>query len=208
MFIEKPVPEAMVSPGIPKLLQEGYYVYFTKAWPAEFSAISGKLFQIAETNQIPYDIHHIIPANDFRDVDLSNAAGGENLYPESVNTLYETVAGFKPGNYLAQVYIPAGENLSRLEQASMFPNVTSVTLRYLGQRTPTDSPYDDKRIFMYFVRNLEPLIFRMFVDTGVDFEKVVIGFMINKCRLSLIKIPTPEQERLAKVIRYYSELRW
>jgi len=208
MFIEKPVPEAMVSPGVPKLLQEGYYVKFTKAWPAEFSSISGKLFQIAETNVVPHDIHHIIPTNDFRDVDLSNSAGGENLYPESVNTLNEVVLGFKPGNYLAQVYIPAGEALSRLEQASMFPEVTNVVTRYLGQRTPTDSPYGDKRIFMYFVRNLEPIIFRMFVDTGIDFEKVVIGAMVNKCRLSLIAAPTPDQERLAKVVRYYSELRW
>jgi len=208
MFIEKPVSEAMVSPGVPKLLQEGYYVQFTKAWPAEFSSISGKLFQIAETNVVPHDIHHIIPTNDFRDVDLSNSAGGENLYPENVNTLNEVVLGFKPGNYLAQVYIPAGEALSRLEQASMFPEVTNVVTRYLGQRTPTDSPYGDKRIFMYFVRNLEPIIYRMFVDTGIDFEKVVIGVMVNKCRLSLIAAPTPDQVRLAKVIRYYSELRW
>ena len=208
MFIEKPVSEAMVSPGVPKLLQEGYYVHFTKAWPAEFSAISGKYFQIAETNVVPHDIHHIIPTNDYRDVDLSNSAGGENLYPENQNTLNEVVLGFKPGTYLAQVYIPAGEAMSRLEQASMFPDVTSTTLRYLGQRTPTDSPYDDKRIFMYFVRNLEPIIYRMFVDTGIDFEKVVMGVMVNKCRLSEIKNPTPDHERLAKVIRYYSELRW
>uniref|UniRef100_A0A6H1Z7E4 Uncharacterized protein n=1 Tax=viral metagenome TaxID=1070528 RepID=A0A6H1Z7E4_9ZZZZ len=208
MIEEKPTAEATVSPGVPKLLQQGYYVRFTDAWPAEQSAVRGKTFQIAETNQITYDIFHIIPTNDYRDVDLSNSAGGEMIYPENINTLYEVVAGFKPGNYLAQIFIPAGEALSRLEAPSMNPSPTSATLRYLGQRTPTNCPYDDKRLFFYFVKNVEPLILRMLIDTGIDFEKFVIGLMINKCRLSQIATPTAEQLRLAKLIRYYSELRW
>jgi len=204
----KPTSLATVSPGVPKLLQEGYYVKFTNAWPATHSAVSGKLFQIAETNEVPYDVFHSLPTNDYRDVDLSNSAGGENLYPENVNTLYEVLLGFKPGNYLTQFFIPAGEALSRLEQASMNPSPTSATLRYLGARKPEDSPYEDKRVFMYFVRDLEPLILRLLVDTGIDFEKCVLGFIINKCRLSHIATPTPDQVRLAKVIRFYSELRW
>ena len=204
----KPTSMATVSPGVPKLLQEGYYVKFTDAWPAAHSKVKGKLFQIAETNQVPYDVFHTLPTNDYRDVDLSNSAGGENLYPTNVSTLYEVLLGFKPGNYLTQFFIPAGEALSRLAQAGMVPSPTSATLRYLGARKPEDSPYEDKRIFMYFVNDLEPLILRLLVDTGIDFEKCVLGFTVNKCRLSLIATPTPDQVRLAKVIRYYSELRW
>jgi len=204
----KPTPLATVSPGVPKLLQEGYYVKFTDAWPAEISAVTGKLFQIAETNEVPHDVFHTLPTNDYRDVDLSNSAGGENLYPENVNTLYEVILGFKPGNYLTQFFIPAGEALSRLEAPSMNPSPISATLRYLGARKPEDSPYEDKRIYMYFVKNLEPLILRILVDTGIDFEKCVLGFTVNKCRLSHVAAPTHDQLRLSKVIRYYSELRW
>ena len=208
MIEQKPTSLATVSPGVPKLLQEGYYVRFTEAWPATHSAVRGKLFQIAETNPVPYDVFHSLPTNDYRDVDLSNSAGGENLYPTNVNELYEVLLGFKPGNYLTQIFIPAGEALSRLGEASMNPSPTSATLRYLGARKPEDSPYDDKRIFMYFVKDLEPLILRLLVDTGIDFEKCVLGFKVNKCRLSHIAAPNAEQLRLAKVIRYYSELRW
>jgi len=204
----KPTPLATVSPGVPKLLQEGYYVRFTEAWPAELSPVRGRFFQIAETNEVPYDVFHTLPTNDYRDVDLSNAASGENLYPENVSTLYEVILGFKPGNYLTQFFIPATEALSRLEAPGMNPSPTSATLRYLGARKPEDSPYEDKRIFMYFVKNVEPTILRVLVDTGIDFEKCVLGFTVNKCRLSHIAAPNAEQLRLAKVIRYYSELRW
>lgn len=204
----RPMPEATVSPGVPKLLQDDYYVSFTNAWPAELSHVAGKFFQIEKTNEVPHDLPYILPSNDYRDVDLSNAAGGENIYPENVKTLYEVALGFKPGNYLVHFYIPAGEALSRLEQSSMMPNVASATLRYLGARKPEDSPYEDKRIFMYFVKHLEPLILRVFVDTGIDYEKCVLGVLVNKCRLTQIANPTAKQRELAKTIRYYSELRW
>ena len=203
-----PTPLATVSPGVPKLLQENFFVKFTEAWPAELSYVRDKCFRIEKTNQVPHDLSYIIPSADFRDVDLSNAAGGENIYPENVYTLYEVLLGFKPGNYLVHFYIPAGEYVSRLEQAGMVPDVAHATRRYLGAKKPEDSPYDDKRIYMYFVKDLEPLILRVFVDNGIDFEKCVLGLTVNKCRLTQIAVPTPDQLRLAKTIHYYSELRW
>jgi len=203
----KPMPEATVSPGVPKLLQEGFYVRFTDQWPLTLPHVKGKFFQVEKTNQVPYDITRIIPGGNYCDVDLSNATGGENIYPENTKTLYETILGFKPGNYLVHFYIPAGEYVHRLEQAGMVPNVASATLRYLGARKPEDSPYDDKRIYSYSVKDLEPLILRLLVDTGVDFEKMVLGLVVNKCYLKEIT-PTSEKEARAKVIRYYPELRW
>ncbi len=204
----RPAPLATVSPGVPKILQEGYFVRFTEKWPDTLSDVKGKLFQIEKTNQAPYDLSYIIPSNDFRDVDLSNSTGGENIYPENTKTLYETLIGFKLGNYLVHFYIPAGEYMHRLEEAGMVPDVTSATRKYLGARKPEDSPYDDKRIFSYSVKDLEPLILRVYVDTGIDYEKIVMGLLVNKCYLKHIPSPTTEQLRLAKVIQYYSELRW
>jgi len=204
----RPAPLATVSPGVPKILQEGYFVRFTDAWPDTLSDVKGRLFQIEKTNQVPYAITRIIPSGNYTDIDMSNATGGENIYPENTKTLYETLIGFKPGNYLIHFYIPAGEYMHRLEQTGMVPNVASATLRYLGARKPSDSPYDDKRIFSYSVKDLEPLILRVLVNSGIDYEKCVLGLLVNKCYLKHIATPTAEQSRLAKVIRYYSELRW
>jgi len=203
----RPMPEATVTPGVPKLLQEGYFVRFTDQWPLTLPHVKGKFFQVERTNQVPYDITRIIPGGNYSDVDMSNATGGENIYPENTKTLYETLIGFKPGNYLVHFYIPAGEYMHRLEQAGMVPNVASATLRYLGARKPEDSPYDDKRIFTYSVKDLEPLILRLFVDNGVAWEKIILGLVVNKCYLKQIT-PTAEQLAKAKKIDYYTELRW
>jgi len=203
----KPQPLATVSPPVPKLLQEGFYVRFTDQWPLTLPHVKGKFFQIEKTNQVPYDITRIIPGGNYCDVDMSNAAGGENIYPENTKTLYQTLIGFKPGNYLVHFYIPAGEFVHRLEQAGMVPNVASATLRYLGARKPEDSPYDDKRVFTYSVKDLEPLILRLLVDNGVAFEKMVLGLTVNKCYLKEIS-PTADQLARALKIPYYTELRW
>jgi len=208
----RPMPEATVTPGQPKLLQEGFYVRFTDQWPVTLPHVMGKFFTIERTNEIPYDLHYILPQNDFRDIDFSNQAGGENIYPENTRTLYEVAMGFKPANALFPFYIPAGEYVSRLEQAGMVPNVLLPTLRYLGARKPEDSPYDDKRIFMYFVKDLEPMILRAYIDSGQPsgdgYEKVVIGLTVNKCYLKEIATPTAEQWARSKVLLYYSQLRW
>ncbi len=221
MLEYRPTPLATVSPGIPSLLADGYYVRFSDHWPATLTQIAdsdntsptgvrGKFFQVGPVNQVPYDLSYKIPANDFRDVDFSNVASAfnENLYPTNNRTLYETAMGWKEANMLAQFYIPAGEYVNRLEQASMVPNVTSPTLRYLGAKKPSDSPYDDKRVFFYSVFNMEPFILRLFVDNGVQEDKIVMGLIVNKCYLTEIPSPTDEQLKRAKLIRYYSELRW
>jgi len=203
----KPQPLATVSPPVPKILQEGFFVRFTDQWPLTLPHVKGKTFQVEKTNQVPYDLSYIIPANDYRDVDLSNAVGGENIYPENTKTLYQTLIGFHPGNYLVHFYIPAGEYVHRLEQAGMVPNVAHATLRYLGARKPEDSPHTDKRIFAYAVKDLEPLILRVFVDNGVGFCKAILSLLVNKCYLKEIT-PTAEQFAKALKIDYYSSLRW
>jgi len=202
-----PMPEATVTPGVPKYLQEGYFVTFTDKWPDSLSWVKGKSFVIEKTNQVPYDLHYIIPSNDYRDVDISNSSDGEKIYPENTKTLYQIGVGFKPANLLCELFIPAGEYSQRLEYASMVPTLSSSTLKYLGAFKPEDTPYDDKRLFFYAVYKLEPLIMRLYVDTGIDYDKIIAGLLVNKCYMRQVVL-TPEQARHSEVIRYYSELRW
>ena len=203
-----PTPEATVGATLPKLLQKGFFVKFTDEWPDTLPHVKGKFFRVARVNQVNQDLPYILPSNDFRDVDFSNQTGGVNLYPEGSGTLYEVALGFKPGNYQVQFYIPAGEFVSRLEQAGMVPDVTVAARRYLGAFKPEDSPYEDKRILLYFVKDLEPMILRTFVDTGCDYEKAVFGVTVNKCYLDEMKTPTADQLARSKEILYYSQLRW
>lgn len=193
---------------LPKLLQKGFFVKFSNEWPDTIPDLKGKFFRVARVNEVNQDIPYILPSGNYRDVDFSNQAGGVNLYPENTKSLFEVALGFKPGNYQVQFYIPAGEYVNRLEQAGMVPNVTVVARKYLGAFKPADSPYEDKRILLYFVKDLEPLIARTFVDTGCDFEKCVFGITVNKCYLEEMKAPTSEQLARAKEILYYTELRW
>lgn len=207
--IEKPQFTILVPP---KLLQEGYMVYFTDVWPSTLTAIRNKYFRIDVTNQVPYDLSYIIPTGDYKDVDLSNESDGEKLYPTGEKTLYEVTMGFKTGNFLAHLYIPQSKALSYLEYSGMTPDVTNSTKRYIGARKPEDSPYEDHRIKMYFVKDLSPLIMRLYCLPGVDYEKVVVGLMVNKCRLREVSVEqgtmTNEDKVKAKVIRYYDEQRW
>ncbi|MBA7694879.1 hypothetical protein ES703_103494 [subsurface metagenome] len=130
------------------------------------------------------------------------------MYPTKQDTLFEVLLGFKLGNFLSHWYIPAGKSVHNLEYAGMYPDITDNKLKYLGARQPKDSPYGDPRIKLYFVKDLAPLIMRLFVLPGVDFEKIVAGFVINKCLMREIEAPTDDQKLKSKVIRYYDYLRW
>jgi len=205
------VPKPQFSVVIPpKTLQEGYLVTFSSDWPSTHVAIREKTCRIDAVNQVPYDLSYIIPTGDFRDVDFANGSGTfkENIYPENQNSLFEVLLGFKPGNFLSHWYIPAGKSVHNLEYAQMYPDLTNVKRKYLGARQPKDSPYDDPRIKLYFVKDLAPMIMRLYVLGGVDFEKVVTGLTVNKCQMREITLPTEDQKLKAKVIRYYDYLRW
>lgn len=194
----------------PKLLQEGYLVHFPGDWPSTMTALREKTFRINAVNTFRYDLPYILPTGDFRDVDFSNGDGTfqESIYPEKYETLLETLVGFKPGNFITYWEIPSGKNISSLEYAQMYPDRTDSKRRYLGIKTADDSPYDDPRIKLYFVKDLTPLIMRIYIPPGVDYEKVVVGLTLNKCLMKEIENPTDEQMQKAKVIRYYDYLRW
>lgn len=194
----------------PKLLQEGYLVHFTDAWPSTLDFVRGKTFQINKVNQVPYSARYIIPSDDYRDVDLSNGNGTfqESIYPTRNQSLFEVSLGLNPGAYVVHFFIPATRHVHSLEFAGMTPDVSSATLVYLGARRPEDSPIEDPRIKFYLVKDLSPLILRVFTLPGVDYEKAIFEFTINKCDLAEIANPTQDQLQRAKVIRYYDELRY
>jgi hypothetical protein len=244
MFEEKPKSLASVEPGVPSLIQDKWYLKFSDNWPPARTNVVGskpngsnygKFFQVVARNQVPHDLPYTIPANDWRDVDFSDVTTipgmQENLYPAQNNTLYEIQLGFKKANFLAQFYIPASQALSRLEQTTMVaPDPPTVTvanftspLRYIGQRKWVDSPYDDKKIYIYTIRDMDSLIMRLFVDTGLpvlatDFEKIIVGLIVNKVEMQEITTkfddagnliyPTPQILERAKLIPYYTDLRW
>ncbi len=192
----------------PKLLQEGYLVYFTEVWPSTLTHIRNKIFRIDVVNQVPYDLSYIIPTGDYKDVDFSNETDGEKLYPTNEKTLYEVSLGFKEGNFLSHLYIPTSRAISYFEYSTMQPDVADATKRYIGARKPSDSPYNDHRLRFYFVKDLAPLIMRLYCLPGVDYEKIVCGLVVNKCKLRELTTPSDEDRLKAKVIRYYDELRW
>jgi hypothetical protein len=90
----------------------------------------------------------------------------------------------------------------------MLPDITNAKRLYLGAFKPSDSPYEDPQIRAYFVRKFTPLIMRVYVHSGVDYEKVVVGLTVNRCKLTEITSPSDDQKAKAKVIRYYDEFRW
>jgi len=59
----------------PRMLEEGYLVYFPTTWPSTYNNVRGQMFQVSVAKQMPYDIPYIIPGGDYRDVDFSNGGG-------------------------------------------------------------------------------------------------------------------------------------
>ncbi|MEM1524813.1 MAG: hypothetical protein QW618_01595 [Nitrososphaerales archaeon] len=189
------------------MLTKGSWVRFTEAWPDTYKWARGKVFVVEhEPIIVPYEASYILPGNDYKDIDLSNAAGGLKLYPESEGVLYEALVGFKPGKYLVHTYIPKDKYVYSLAEASMFPNVLDPLLKYLGAKTYEDSPHTSPLLKLYFIKDMPAFIFRMYVLEGVDFEKCTIKFQINKCQLREIPSPTAEQREKALLLRYYTEL--
>jgi hypothetical protein len=193
----------------PRLIQEGYLVHFTDAWPSTLQHVRGRTFRADVVNQVPYSTRYIIPTSDYRDVDLSNGNGTfqESLMPTRNNSLFEVSLGLSPGAYVVHFFIPATRHVHALEFAGMTPDVNSPTLVYLGARRPDDSPSEDPRIKFYLVRDLAPLILRLFVLPGVSFEKIILDWTINRINMTEIDQPSQEQLTRSKVIRYFEEYR-
>ena len=172
------------------LLKKGSWVYFTEGWKkAAWEWAGGKLFEVSEEPLlVRYAKSYILPENDWTEIDLSNSEGGLKLYPTEVGVLYQCAVGFKPGNYIVHIYVPKEVYVFGLGHSSMYPNPNDSDLKYLGAKTPEDSPADAPTLFFYFIKDapavyLKPVVLE---GTGFGFEKVTVVFHINKCKLKEI----------------------
>lgn len=188
------------------LLKENSWVKFTDAWPDTHKWAKGKVFRVTDTVLVPAPYSYILPGDDYKIVDLSNASGGLKLYPTDEGVLYEDALGMKPGDYIVHIYIPSSKYVFHLGAPTQIPDVTNESYRYLGARTWRDSPHTCPLLKLYSIKDMAAFALYLYVLKGVDFEKVSIIHNINKCKLEEIKSPTPEQRERALTIKYYTEL--
>lgn len=194
------------------LLQKGSWVRFSDKFKDTTKWARGNFFEVEEEPVfVHYARSYTLPASDWKDLDLSNATNGLNLYPEDENVVYQIAVGFKPGEYITHVYIPKDKYVYRLGETSMYPVVDTTgtnyaTHKYLGVFNPSDSPFDSPLLFLYVIKELSSFYLRPFILEGVDFDKVTIGFGVNKCKLNLIESPSKEQLERAMLIQYYEQL--
>jgi len=190
------------------LLQKGSWVRFSSMFPGSHKWARGNTFEVShEPIVVPYLLSYIIPGNDYKDVDLSNSVAGEKLYPENDNVLYQIAVGFKPGDYLTHVYIPKDQYVYPLGDSSMYPDTSHAKKRYLGAKTSKESPDTAPLLNLYAIKDMPAFILRFFtIEGAVAFEKCTAQLYINKCKLTEIEDPTPEQEEKAQLIQWYEEL--
>lgn len=200
-------------------------VNFSTAWPAQLGIQPGHTYQVVWHQNVPYDLSYIIGAGDYKDVNLSDGdnissalAASENLYPYGINnTLYQILIGFKPGNYMCHLYMPADQYILGLEYTQMYPsdaNMTDPNKKYIGSIKPEDSPYYDPRLKLVTVYNMLPFYLRFLVDLGgvtdvfgnPDAEKCIAPLIINHCKLNDITANATPQQKAMNMIRYISEL--
>jgi len=188
----------------PKVLLPGHNIQFSNRFPDGLDHVKGKTFRITKTAQVNYELSWILPELHYKDINLSNEDAGEKLYPEATDEVYETLIGFKPGNYFTLIYFPADQPIYRLGYYSMTPLIASASLKYLGAVKPEDSPVGTPTLKLYTVYKLKPFIFRISIDNGVEYEKITWVITINKCKLETVPAPVEP----VKYIPYIDELKW
>jgi len=183
------------------LHQPNQNLYFTEKWPSEFWC-SGKYYHIEKSALVNYDRGYILPGNDYKDIDISNETNALGLYPTRNGIVYEILIGFKPGNYQVGIYIPGPNSyLLALGKSDMYPDLTNVEKRYLAFIPPEESPYGNPLLKLWAIANMPSWILKVYVRPGVDFEKPVIGFKVNKLQVREISKPDVFTE-----IEYYTQI--
>lgn len=190
------------------LLSKDAWVYFSKAWSDNWKWAAGKLFRVSrEPLLVRYPVSYVLPGSDYKNLDLSNSTSGLKLYPEQEGVLYQCAVGFKPGDYITGIYCPStSKYVYQLGEASMFPDVADPSKRYMGAKSPSDSPYEAPLLFLYFIKDGPAFYLQPYVLESASYEKVTIEFNINKCQLEEVAGPTQEQIDQARRIDYYTEL--
>lgn len=178
-------------------------LYFTEAWPDAHKWAKNKYWEIKETALVSYDRGYILPGEDYKNLDLSNATDGLKLYPESEGVVYEILIGLKPGNYQIGLYIPGvNDYLLALGDTSMYPDLTDTARKYLAAITPDDTPYDNPLLKLWAIKNMAAWILKDYILPGVDYDNSILGFKLAKHRLGEISKPD-----VFTTIKYFNEIK-
>jgi len=196
------MPALLVHPE--PFLKPRQYVYFTDSW--NVTHVKGKFFVVTNTQQIVYEKVFILPAQGFTTYLLDEDSG---LLPERVNTLYEMYVGVK-GNALIYVRWPSTDYLNRLEKAEFVPpepdalsSTANVERRYIGFFDETVTPYYQPKYREYTIKDMEPIQYVIYNDS-VKSEKVVLRFIVNRCRIE----EYTGRPEIYRTIFFYEDYKW
>lgn len=187
----------------PRILLPNHWVKFSDKFPENLK-VRGKAFRVTKQAQVTYQRAWRIKEACYKDINLSDEDTGEKLYPYDFSILYEMSIGIKLGNYFVIPYFPADQPIYRLDYPTMTPLVSDAQLMYLGNIKPEDSPPDNPVFKLYLIYQLKPVILRLVVDSGVDYEQCALVFLINRCR---IEEGTPPDGVVPKPILYLDEIK-
>ena len=195
--VERIKPEA-------RILLVNHWVRFSDAFPGDLDHVKGKTFRIVKQQQVHYPLSWILKEACYKDINLSNEDTGEKLYPNVGDNLYEVLIGFKPGNWFCIPYFPADQPIYRLDYSDMSPVISNAAHKYLAAIRPEDTPVENPVFKLYLVYNLKPVYLRLYADDGVDYEKVTLEFIINRCKLEQ---GTPPDHITPKPILYLDQIK-
>jgi hypothetical protein len=201
----------------PSLLLDGHIIHVSAKFASGNTAqFADKYYVIDNPQQVPYDRWYVLPTADYRDVDLSNGTGTwqESIMPYEVSEINEVLFCFSGHQTLVYPMVPSARYFQKLSYSGMSPLPTNTTLRYLGCWKETDCYYDQNDpknttmfVRMMFLKDIEPVILRTYIDSENTFEKVVMHFLINRCTIKSLPNPTAEEKRVARKILHWSELK-
>ena len=191
----------------PRLLEKGNYVRFLS--PEENFSPTFKanvIYQVKSNVQVVFYTAFIIPPGDVSLVKLNNDEDALGLYPENPKTLYEVLVGFGgTEDIIIYPMMPSTDYLLYLEKAGMRPNPGLPQLRYLGMYTTSDSPVNNPRLVLYFVKDMDQFALQLYNTNTKEDEKLIVRFVINKCYLEEVR---EEVKAPVKDILHYKLLRW
>jgi len=202
------------------LLRQNSWVKFTGAWPDNHDWATdrvldqithkttriGKVFTVTQAVLVPVPYSYLLPGSDYKKLDLSNSSSGLKLYPEDELVIYEIAVGMKKGDYILHIYIPTNKYVFALADSTMSPDVTDDDYRFVGARQPSDSPADHPLLKMYAIKDMAAFQLWLYALKSVAYEQATLQFYVNKCRLSEILNPLPEQRQKAMTIEYFTEM--
>ena len=192
----------------PELLKPRWLVHFSKGFKKEWAE---KHFRVLRIQQLGHEKHRIIGAGTSHDIDLSaELAEHGGLYPDLPTSLYEILVGWKPKQALMYPRLPTTDYVQKLEMTGWVPPAadklpTEHELRYLGEFSGVDSPYDQPKLRIHTVKDMAALAFRFYADSPED-EKVVARFIINRCMIQEMRYEelTEKEKAAVREIYHYS----